>query len=396
LAGVYAAGQQWSEAERCAKQAPAKTYPRAALILAQAAAQREPTLANRIALADALLAAGEFTAGDSAWVAELKRDPDPPTAETLLAWGKQLNERGLHDLAELAAYQAMPQAATDARLVLAVALLGQQRLDEAEAEAKQIATQVRWSVLEAVEARRATWAARKDSEAVTKARAALAADPNKATLHNELGVKLNDDGRNDEAEASVRRAIDLFGAEHGTLRGNLCDMLRLQGRTTAAAIGYQQAIALDAQNRANWINGLGLCCYSLGLYQQADDTFRRAAAEAKTNRATYLANRADALNKLGRIGLAESLMREALALRPTARVHNELGNLLHTAERFDEAVEQYRQAIALNASSATYHANLAGSLLKLGRRDEALAAGRKAVELGYTRDRHWAIKELGL
>ena len=51
------------------------------------------------------------------------------------------------------------------------------------------------------------------------------------------------------------------------------------------------------------------------------------------------------------------------------------------AGKFDRALELYEAAVAANPSVAQYHANLAGLYLNGGRKEEAIAAARRAAEL---------------
>ena len=51
------------------------------------------------------------------------------------------------------------------------------------------------------------------------------------------------------------------------------------------------------------------------------------------------------------------------------------------AGRCEEAIDAYRQAIALRPGHAESHANLGNALESLGRIDEAIAAYRRAIAL---------------
>jgi len=72
------------------------------------------------------------------------------------------------------------------------------------------------------------------------------------------------------------------------------------------------------------------------------------------------------------------------ALRVTednSRAHNGLGMALGTAGRRDEAIAQFRLAVASDPNYALAHSNLAGALALEGRFDEASAGFRRATEL---------------
>jgi protein O-GlcNAc transferase len=58
-----------------------------------------------------------------------------------------------------------------------------------------------------------------------------------------------------------------------------------------------------------------------------------------------------------------------------------LGNVLQTVGKLDEAVECYRRALAISPNDATVHANLGSALKALGRLDEAIASFERALAL---------------
>ena len=73
--------------------------------------------------------------------------------------------------------------------------------------------------------------------------------------------------------------------------------------------------------------------------------------------------------------------RRVIAIRPTAQAYSNIGAISHQRSDFAAAVDAYRQAIALRPNAPATHRNLGDSYLRLGRRDDALTAYRKAVDL---------------
>ncbi len=72
------------------------------------------------------------------------------------------------------------------------------------------------------------------------------------------------------------------------------------------------------------------------------------------------------------------------ALRVTGEnemMHNNLGNLLKSEERYEEAAAQYRAAIAAAPRFSQPHNNLGNTLMKLGRLSEAVQSYRSALAL---------------
>jgi tetratricopeptide (TPR) repeat protein len=72
------------------------------------------------------------------------------------------------------------------------------------------------------------------------------------------------------------------------------------------------------------------------------------------------------------LGEIETLLKKSVALDPKLpEAHLELGNLYSDQKKYDVAIVQYRQAIALNADLADAHYRLGQALVHLGKKDEA-------------------------
>jgi hypothetical protein len=92
---------------------------------------------------------------------------------------------------------------------------------------------------------------------------------------------------------------------------------------------------------------------------------------------------------------AESEYRQALKLDPKFdECWKMLGDASSHQNKWAEAEKAYREATRLKPGEGYYHAQLASALLKLGRRDEAITAARKAIQLGL--EDHEVFDELGL
>jgi protein O-GlcNAc transferase len=149
--------------------------------------------------------------------------------------------------------------------------------------------------------------------AVASYRAALAASANHPVLLNNLGLALQEQGQNDEAEACYRKAIQQQpGLFEG--RANLGDLLSRGGRFADAVHEYEQALALKPMVAALWQN-LGLCQHRMGALSQAQASLQRAV-ELDPGDTGKLVNLAAILLAQQREAEAIPVIRKALALRP--------------------------------------------------------------------------------
>jgi len=79
---------------------------------------------------------------------------------------------------------------------------------------------------------------------------------------------------------------------------------------------------------------------------------------------------------------SETLWSSVLELYPgVPHAHTNLGNAYSEKGRLDEAIGQYKMAIALNPNHSAAHNNLGTAYVKKGRMDEAIAEYKKAIAL---------------
>ena len=178
-------------------------------------------------------------------------------------------------------------------------------------------------------------------------RAVIAAAPDSAAAHCNLGSLLRTGGRIAEAVATLDRAIALE-PELAVAHCELASCQHARGETAAAIASVKKAIRLNpdyAEAHAN-----------LGLFLHDASTPRPEAA-------------------------LESL-RRALGLRPAwPEVLGLRGVVLRELDRPEEALADFDAALRHAPEAAGSHSNRAAALHDMGRYDDALAAHARAVAL---------------
>jgi Tfp pilus assembly protein PilF len=272
----------------------------------------------------------------------------------------------------------------------------------------------------------------KIEEATHHMRQACLLEPENAEAQNNLGVALRSDGREKEAEEAFLRALELR-PDYPEALCNLGGALQAVGRHSEAMERFGKALALGSQN-PEVLLALGEACLAAGELDAAEHTFGRALAggagseRALAGLASVRAARsragsasecvrigAESLDR-GDMGSAETAFRQALAASPedasaleglaivlqhTRRPEqaipileglllryptdvsllNKYGAALRDVGRRRDALAQFRRALELDASYRHAVINLAYTLTDLGEADEALVAGRRAVEV---------------
>ncbi len=241
---------------------------------------------------------------------------------------------------------------------------------------------------------------------------ATALNPEFADAHNDLGEVLLRLGRTDAAIASCQRALALRPGFAAAL-GNLANADRARGALAAALAGYRRVIALEpglAEAHRNLGSALleagdrAAAIVSLQRAIELRPDFARAVTQlagalsaagrgaeaiphyerllARDRRADVLDEYAAFLAGLGRYEVSASCYRELLERTPRdARLHANLGHVLHCLGNFRAAVERCRRAIELGPQLPEAHLHLGNSLLALNALYEADAAYRAGLEI---------------
>jgi predicted O-linked N-acetylglucosamine transferase (SPINDLY family) len=151
--------------------------------------------------------------------------------------------------------------------------------------------------------------------------------------------------------------------------GRLVEAEQIYRRVLRAHPGYAEAWHL-----------LGIVAGERGEYEKAAELIGKAIGFQETNH-NYHANLGRMFSYLGAHARAESCYRRAVALNPVCAHYSGLGNALRAQDKFAEAVESYRQALAVDPNFAEAYRNLGDTFNLQGRLEEALAQYRHALSL---------------
>jgi tetratricopeptide (TPR) repeat protein len=208
---------------------------------------------------------------------------------------------------------------------------------------------------------------------------AVAAVPNFAQGHSNLGNALRAAGRFADACVSYRRAITLrpdFAAAHSNLGLALCE----QGHFAAAVASCQHAIGLDPRGAEVHTN-LGNVLRRMGWLEEAETSLRQAA-RLNPGSSDLQINLAELLLELRRFEAAADCYGRAIEIDShLVSAHRGLASSLRSAGEIEPAIAHYREALSLSPGEAPLWNDLGRCFLALGRFDEAVSAFRRALAI---------------
>lgn len=258
-----------------------------------------------------------------------------------------------------------------------MALVGQERLDEAERMAQGLLTHhpdagMLWKVLSVA-------LVRQGKDALPALRRAAELLPADVEAQCNLGAALHDRGQWTEALAGLRRVLGLQ-PDHLEALVDAANALKALGRPQEAVALYQRALELDpGLEEAH--NNLGNAFLELRRYAEAAACYRHAL-RIRPDDAQILCNLGTAQRHLGRLEEALTSVRRAVARNPALAVaHHILGDVLRDLGQRREALSHYSRAAELDPGRAENHCNLGTVLFELRRIPEAVTSYRRALAL---------------
>ena len=219
----------------------------------------------------------------------------------------------------------------------------------------------------------------RNDAAVEAYRKAIALKPNYPEAYYNLGIALTKLNRLEESADAFRRSIDLKPGQAGCLNG-LSLVFRKLGKSEEAVEFSRRALKLDPDN-AEFQYNICIALVEAGRRIEALDVCR-GAIERDPRNVGAMNNAGNILRELGRLDEAIYSYRQAIALEPEyAEAHHNLGNAPGDMGRIDKAISSYRQAIRIKPDYAEAHGNLGNALKGMGQLDDAFASFRQAIRL---------------
>ncbi len=186
------------------------------------------------------------------------------------------------------------------------------------------------------------------------------------------------------ASDAITRIREEFLDAYSFLRAGMAN--ERTGDYEGAKRSYRRGLKLDPGNTALH-NALGWAFFQEGNSAEAVEEYEKAlAVDAKNVKA--LNNAALALTELGQLDKAESHFRKSLVVEPKAEIYSDLGFVLDRQGKGKEAIENYHKALALDPQCGSAHFNLAVSLLKTNKLDEAAVQYTAALDVKPTAETH--------
>ncbi len=146
-------------------------------------------------------------------------------------------------------------------------------------------------------------------------------------------------------------------------------------RTIAAVVGVASTAAFAVATSIQ-----------VGVWRSDRTLFEHALAVTKDN---YVAHFQLGYDYAHEDRIRESLEQYAACVRLLPdydRAHNDYGAALMVAGRWEQAAHEFREALRCDPNAALVHFNLAGALLHLDRREEAIASLERGLELEPSND----------
>ena len=212
----------------------------------------------------------------------------------------------------------------------------------------------------------------------TASATAVALAPDVAAVRLALGITLTNSGRNTEAVQELQRALAIR-ANDDEARRYLGKALAGLGRIDEAVAEWRKALTARPNN---WqvLSDMGRTLFEARRFPEAEAAYRQLIAQRPDNVIGYQ-GLGSVYHRQNRLAEALEFYERAMAITPAGQVLSNMGTMYHQQGDYPKAVDAYRRAIAVRPNSAMTHRNLGDSLMRIGRRGDAVASYQRAVAL---------------
>ncbi len=180
-------------------------------------------------------------------------------------------------------------------------------------------------------------------------------DPENFELHITLGQLRRQTGRTADAIKELKQALTQQ-PNSAEAMGDLADAYAALGDVASSEATYKKAIQLQP-NYWSGYSKLGGFYFAHGRYGEAAKQFEKVIQLAPDNMRARL-NLAGVYQQMGRYSDAIPIYLESLKKQPTTQAYSNLGTCYYFLGRYSDAADSYTKAIAMNANSFRYWANL--------------------------------------
>jgi len=243
----------------------------------------------------------------------------------------------------------------------------------------------------------------KSADALKYVDQAIAKTPRDAALYSLRATILRSLNRDDEALAAIMQATQL-APEDAKYQFSLGNTLVPLGRKDDAIAAYRKAVDLDRTFLHAYFN-LGAVLFDAGRDDEALDAYRMALApidQTFANHQPVEAINARAYANLGAIYLKQQKWADAIdayqkaaSLDDSTAAHYNLGFLFFTTGKTDRAQQEYRKALAGDASLPLAYLHLGTIAFKAARYDDAIKLLRDGMPYFDAESKRIALKMLG-
>lgn len=178
---------------------------------------------------------------------------------------------------------------------------------------------------------------------VTLAQAPTEAAKDKARALNLDAIKLQSEGKLNEAVGLYKRAIELY-PQAGAYHNNFAVLLKDLNRWEEAEVEARTALKLKPE-RADYYFNLGIILNGVKKYEEAAKQFSKAV-EIDASDVESRFRLAEILQRNSKFPEAEMQLKMALLLKPNeARYHQLLGDLYMQLEKKESALVEYKKVV---------------------------------------------------